>query len=359
MSISLTRDRVQVEILRDTSAVSRVGFGVPLFITAETGTGAALETSRALSVANMDEVADLFGTSTTPYLWAQAFFSQSPRPRQMIFGHKAAAESYVQALNAIIEVNDEFFAVAIESVLDADALLMAPAVTALAGLRQFWFRSQDSDIINPLDDTNIGAVLAAANYDQARVVYHSAANTTFPDARQMGRVLPIPETAATGPGSTVWYDQPMVGMAGDTFTSTQRARLEAINVEFFISAASATRSQGGKMAGGEWGEVMHHLAWLETRLAEDMYELMTRAADRRSKIPYNNEGIAQGEATLRNRLDISNAIGGIEADYVVTTVDRADTSFGDRVARTYTGLSFEANLTGAIKFFTIIGTVSA
>lgn len=359
MSISLIRERVQIEIARDTSAVSRVGFGVPLFITPESGIADALETARAISVANMDEVADLFATTTDAYKWAQAFFSQAPRPRQMIFGFKDALETYAEALTEIISVNDGFFAVAIESVLDADAVAMSSAVAALPGLRQFWFRSQDSDILDPLDTTNIGAVLQASNFDQSRVVYHSAANTTFPDARQLGRVLPIPETATTGPGTTVWYDQPIVGLIGDSFTSTQRARLEAINVEFFINAASATRSQGGKMAGGEWGEVMHHLAWLETRIAEDMYELMTRAADRRSKIPYNNEGIAQGEATLRNRLSISNAIGGIEPDFVVNTVDRADTTFGDRVNRVYTGLSFEANLTGAIKFFTILGTVTA
>ena len=353
MAISLIRDRVRVQILRDTSAVSRVGFGVPLFI------GEKVVASRALSYANLEEVEAVYDQTDEEYKAALAFFTQAPQPRQLVIGYKDTGETYPEALSAIRVVNDEWFAVAIESRLDADALAMSSAVSALPGLRQFWFRSDAAGILDQLVDDDIASQLKDLNYDQARVVYHSLAATAYPDMAQLGRVLPIPESRTTGPGSTAWYDQPIVGIPGDSFTSSQRSTLEDKNAEYFINVAQATRSQGGKMAGGEWGDVIHFVAWLETRIAEDLYETMTRTADRRSKIPYNDAGIAVVESVVRNRLDLAVLIGGINDDYEVSVPRREETQFGDRVNRVLKDVTFTANLQGAIKFIEVQGVVSA
>lgn len=355
MSISLIRDRVKVEILRDTSAVSRVSFGIPLFIGETDGA------PRAASYANIEEVGDEFATTDREYLAAQAFFSQSPQPREIIIGNKATGETYVEAINEIRDVNDTWYAVAIDETdpSEADASAIATAVSALPGFRQVWFRSAASAILDQADDTDLASVLQTANFDQARVVYHSASATAFPDMAQLGRVLPIPESRTSGPGTAAWFDQPVVGIPGDTFTSTQRSTLEDKNAEYFISVAQATRAQGGKMAGGEWGDVIHFVAWLETRLSEDVYQLMTRAADRRQKVPYTDEGIARVEGVVRNRLDIGVSIGGILDDYTVSVPLRENTQFGDRVDRVLKDVNFEANLQGAVKFVEISGVVTA
>jgi hypothetical protein len=353
MAISLIRDRVKVQILRDTSAVARVSFGVPLFI------GTTDEGVRAASYANLEEVGAVYAESTPEYKAALAFFSQQPQPRQLIIGFKDDTESYTEALTEIRVVNDEWFCVAIESRNPADALTMAPAVSALPGLRQFWFVSSDVNTLNPADETNIAYQLRELNFDQARVVFHRQGATIFPDMAMLGRVLPIPESRTSGPGTAAWHDQPIVGITGESFTSTERSALESFNAEFFINVAGATRAMGGKMAGGEWGDVMHFVAWLETRLAEDVYELMARAANRREKIPYSDAGIARVESTVRNRLDIGVSIGGILDDFTVTVPRREDTQFGDRANRVLKDVNFEANLAGAIKFVEISGVVTA
>ena len=64
MSISLIRDRVKVQILRDTKAVARIGFGVPLFI------GTTVKTARALSFANLEEVGDVYDETDEEYIAA-------------------------------------------------------------------------------------------------------------------------------------------------------------------------------------------------------------------------------------------------------------------------------------------------
>ena len=355
MAISIIRDRVQVEILRDTAAVSRVSFGVPLFI------GETEDSPRAASYANIEEVGEAFDTTDPEYLAASAFFSQQPQPRRLIIGNKAVGETYVQALAEIRAVNDEWFAVAIEEndIATADGSDLATAVSALPGLRQLHLRSDDADILDDTADTDLASVLQAANFDQARVVYHSLAATAFPEMAQLGRVLPIPESRTSGPGSAAWHDQPIVGIPGDSFTSTQRATLEDKNAEYFVQVAGAVRSLGGKMAGGEWGDVMHGLAWLETRLSEDVYELIARAGNRRSKIPYTDEGIARVEGVVRDRLDKGVDIGLLVDDFTTSAPLRENTEFGDRVNRVLRDLNFEANLAGAIKFANISGVVTA
>lgn len=355
MAISIIRDRVLVQILRDTAAVSRVSFGVPLFI------GDTASSPRAASYANIDEVADEFATTDPEYLAALAFFAQQPQPRELIIGNKATEETYVEALAAIRAVNDTWFAVAVEEndMAAAAATALATAVSALPGLRQLHLRTNDADVLVGADDEDLASVMAAANFDQVRVVYHSLAATTYPEMAILGRVLPIPESRTTGPGSAAWHDQPIVGIPGDVFTTTQRAALEAKNAEYMCQVAGAVRCLGGKMAGGEWGDVMHGIAWLETRLAEDVYELIARAGNRRQKIPFTDEGIARVEGVIRDRLAKGVDIGLLVNDFTTSAPKREDTEFGDRTNRILKDLTFEANLAGAIKFAQITGVVTA
>lgn len=353
MSISLIRDRVKVQILRDTKAVARIGFGVPLFI------GTTVKTARALSYKNLEEVGDVYAETDEEYIAALGFFGQSPQPRELIIGWKDTDETYTEALAAIRVVNDTFYAVTIESMLEADILAMSAAVSALPGFRMFCARSANVNILDQLVVNDIASQLKALSYDQARVVYHPDAATNYAELRQLGRCLPIPESATTGPGSAAWHDQPIVGLTGGNFTSSQRSTLEAKNCEYFINVTGATRSMGGKMAGGEFCDIIHFVAWLETRLAEDLYELMARAGNVRSKIPFTDEGIARVEGVVRNRLNIAVGIGGILNDFTVTVPLREETQFGDRVARTLRDVNFVANLQGAIKLIQVNGTVVA
>lgn len=353
MSISLIRDRVKVTVLRDTKAVARIGFGVPLFI------GEKVVTNRVMSFANLEEVDEVYDETDAEYKAALAFFSQSPQPRELIIGYKDTDETYTEAMAEIRVINDTFYAVTMQSMLEADILAMSAAVSALPGFRMFVARSNDADIKNALITDDIASQLKALNYDQARVVYHEDAATNYCEIAQLGRCLPIPESATTGPGSAAWHDQPIVGITGGNFTSSQRSALESKNAEYFINVASATRSMGGKMAGGEFADIVHFVAWLETRLAEDLYELMARAGNRRSKVPFTDEGISRVEGVVRNRLNIGVSIGGIMDDFTVSVPKREDTQFGDRTLRTLKDVTFEANLQGAIKYVEISGVVTA
>lgn len=352
MSVSLIRERVKVQILRDTGGIDRLGFGLPLFI------GETASKPRVAFYRNYDEVLEEFDAADEEAKAALAYFAQEPQPTELLIGNKASGETYVEALDEIREVRDDFFCVLIQSRDDADALALAPVVSALEGTRQFWFVSADADIIDPLNSADIASQFKAAEYDQARVLYHSLGASAYPDLALAGRVLPIAESAESAPGTAAWHDQPIQSIPGDDFTKTQRAALEEKNADFFIEVGGAVRAMGGKMASGEWGDIMHGIAWLDTRLSEDVYSVLARAADRLRKVPFTDEGIGSIEAAVRTRLEIAVDTQLLAEGFEVSVPAVENTLEADRLDRKLKDVTFTARLAGAIKFVEITGVVS-
>ena len=327
--------------------------------------------SRVASYASLAEV-ELKYTNTTPeYLSAQAFFAQGGNAKQMLIGYKLASETYSQALTAIQAIRDDFYAVAIQDDTKAVQLAIGATIQALAGRKIVFFRTSDANTLVDGNTTDVGSSLKALDNDYAHVTYHynvySSTNTSgvFPEMAIIGRVLPIVENQFQSAGSTAWHNQKVVGQVSSfspaggklAFTQTERNILNFKNVEAFETDGSNVRTLGGKMTGGEWGDVIHGTAWLETRLEEDLYFLLTQQADRFSKVGYDTKGIASVEQVIRSRLQKAVGTRLIDTDFIVTTPSVELTEATDRANRLYKA-SFEARLIGAIKFMTITGTVT-
>ena len=112
------------------------------------------------------------------------------------------------------------------------------------------------------------------------------------------------------------------------------------------------------MLGGEWIEVIHGVAWLESRLAENVYDLITSKADRNEKVPYTEAGIALIEERVRYTLNLAVKTGFLVAEPKVTAIAIGDTQTVDRANRILKGVTFEARLAGAINKALITGVVS-
>jgi hypothetical protein len=327
--------------------------------------------SRVASYASLAEV-ELKYTNTTPeYLSAQAFFAQGGNAKQLLIGLKLVSETYSQALTAIQANRDDFYAVAIQDDTKAVQLAIGATIQALAGRKIVFFRTSDANTLVDGNTTDVGSSLKALDNDYAHVTYHynvyGSTNTSgvFPEMAIIGRVLPIVENQFQAAGSTAWHNQKVLGVVSSfnpalgklAFTQTERNILNFKNVEAFETDGSNVRTLGGKMTGGEWGDVIHGTAWLETRLEEDLYFLLTQQADRFSKVGYDSKGIASVEQVIRSRLQKAVGTRLIDTDFTVTTPSVELTEATDRANRLYKA-SFEARLIGAIKFMTITGTVT-
>jgi len=138
-------NHVVVNISKDTSAPSQVGFGVPLILSLEAnllGSYAALRV-KTYDVATMlvDMLADGFTTASQTYKAAAAIASQSPRPVNVKVGKRAVNVVQVDDNTIDAAVNDNTYSCTINGVVhsylsDADATLVeiqAGLVAAING----------------------------------------------------------------------------------------------------------------------------------------------------------------------------------------------------------------------------------
>lgn len=357
------KNYIDVQITRQTSFLPRQSFGLSLFI----GHTVLSPVVRVATYASITEVAAVYTTTDPEYLAAADFFAQGGNAKQLLIGYKASGETYVQALAAIQAIRDDFFAVAIQSTTPSDQTAVGAWALSQPREIQAWFRSAVADIINVVtgsDTTTVPALLKAASNNNARVTYYtnswSSTNLTgrFPELAQMARVLTVDENKVSGPGSTAWYLQPIVGFIGDNFTTTQRRNMEDKNVEYLFNDGARTVTNGGKMAGGEWGDIMHGVAWVEARTGEAVYDTLQGFSNRLSKVPYNDEGIAVIADAVRKVLNIAVGTSFIDEGYDLTVPAVEDTLAQDRASRTLKDVRFVAKLSGAIKYVEIRGIVT-
>jgi hypothetical protein len=326
---------------------------------------------RVGSYASLEEVAVVYDTTDPEYLASQAYFSQGDVNPLMI-GYKKSSESYSQALTAIRAIRDDFYAIAIQNDDLSVQTAFGTTVLGLAGEKIAFYRTSDANTLNAGNSTDIASVLKAVDNDYVHVTYHyntySGTNITglFPEMAYMGVILAITETPTFSAGSFAWHNQKVVGITSSfnpvggkrAFTQTERNTLNTKNADAFESDGANVRSLGGKMAGGEWGDVIHGTAWLKTRLGEDFYQLLATKADLQQKVTFDVNGLAEVEQTLRNRLNLAVDSNFIDSNYTVSVPKLQDTLAEDRANRTLKDVKFTARLTGAVKFIEVRGIVT-
>lgn len=326
---------------------------------------------RVASYENIAQVEADFVNTTPEYKAAQAFFAQGGNAKKLLIGFKVSTETYSQALDAIRAVRDDFYAVAIKDTTKAVQLALASTIKALDGEKIVFFRTDDANTLLAGNSTDLGSELKLLDNDYAYVTYHYNASNKYPEMAIMGRVLPIEETAKQAAGSTAWHHQAVLDELGEpfessfnpaggkfAFTQAERDTLDAKNVEALEFDGLNTRTLGGKMAGGEWGDIIHGVAWLKARIAEDQYLLQTQKADNLSKVTYDPVGFSEVEGVLANRLGMAVQTNFIAENFKITMPKLEETSATDRKNRLLKDINFTARLTGAIKFMEIRGVVT-
>lgn len=338
-------DIVNVQISRETESVDRESFGVPLFAVEA---GVALTQDRVKSYANIDAVADDYAATDVAYLMAQAAFSQEIRPDRIKIGQKTTAETWVEALQAMVDFDNDWYGLATETIDAADIQAIAAFIEARTKI--YIARSSDADIITNVD-TDVASLLQAAEYDRTALIYHATAATVYVDAAWLGDCL------VRDPGSQTWKFKTLNGIAVDTLTAGERDYVIGKSGNIYTRIAGVNITQDGTMAGGEYIDIIRGIDWLTARIKERIYTRLINAP----KIPFTNAGIAVIEAAVREQLDIAvdRDLIAPEPPYTVTVPDVLDTDELDRQNRQLKGVNFRARLAGAIHYAEIRGAVYA
>lgn len=340
---TLIDEVVNITITRDSVGITRADFGT-ILILGESVPGIVpnLKTYTSLVEVTVD-----YANGTPENQIAFHIFAQPIKPDKILIGQKQATDAnFIDAYNRLSLSNgEEFYAVVMTSLIDADVLAVAAVVETQSKI--FATISADVDIKADANN-NILKQLNALNYNRTFLMY-TETPTDWANAAWLGRMLPLQ------PGSATWAYKELIGVNDNSnLNATQRANIKLRKGNYFTELAGIEVTFLGTMVNGEYIDVIHGLDWLESFIQENIAELLIAAP----KIPYNNNGIGLIENSLRASLQEAVLRGIINQDFVITVPDILNVSSANKAARLLTNVNFTATLTGAIQNVVINGSVT-
>lgn len=298
--------------------------------------------------------------STTLILTAnvagQPFTTNLNGDANMALAHTTPNTGVVDSLAAIALVDNDWYAL-ISGYRGLDDAMQIVAWIEGAG-KLFGISSSSASLYDGSSTTDLAYLVKNGNYYRTFVEY-SADTANFPEAALFGRCLP------TTPGSETWAFKTPAGQAVDVLTTTQINALKAKNCNYFTPFGGVNITLDGKVAGGEYIDVIRLIDLLASRMQTGIFGQLVR----NDKIPFTNGGITMVQNEVINVLKANQKTGGIAPDDVdangnlvpgfTTSFPKvSDISANDRAARTLNGGTWTARIAGAIQAANIAGTVT-
>lgn len=344
-------DIVKVNITRETTSVAVAAFNVPLILSSFATSKTTTAFTRARVYATLGDLEDDGWASTDAvYKMARAIFAQNPCVARVVVGRADSGDADVAASLAAIQAeNNIWYGVLVDQAMASDASDVAAWVEAHKRFGLYW--TDDANTPDGTKTTDLASVLKTSGYDRAAVVYHPTPSTgaDYPDAAWMGEGFPYE------PGSSTWAYKQLKGVAVDNITPNQETALKAKNCNFYCLTGGVGITLEGKVASGEWIDIIIGTDWIEARIREEVFAAFVN----NRKVPYDDNGITMVEGIIKGVLNDAAGLGIIQRDSIKVTVPKfKDIPQADKLARKLSGVKFSALYLGAIHAVSIDGTLS-
>ena len=345
------KDIVEVNITRQTTSVAVAAFNVPLILSQFATNKTTTAFTRARVYGSVAEMAsDGWTSSDAVYKIANAIFSQNPSVNKIVVGRKDSGDASIDAaLNAIANENNDWYGVVVDQAMVANFADVASWVETAKKFAIFWIT--DVNAYDPSKSTDLASVLKLANRNRSAVVWHATptGGADYPDAAWIGEGFPYE------PGTSTWAYKTLNGVTPDTLLASQETALKGKNCNYYTTVGGVSITQEGKVASGEYIDIIIGTDWIEARLREAVYSALVN----NRKIPYDDTGIAMIEGLVKGVLNEAASKGILQADSIAVTVPKyADIPQADKLARKLPDVKFSALYQGAIHSVTINGTIS-
>ncbi len=345
------KDIIEVNITRQTTSVAVAAFNVPLILSQFATSKTTTTFTRARVYGSVAEMAsDGWASTDAVYKIANAIFSQNPSVNKIVVGRKDSNDATIEAaLNAIANENNDWYGIVVDQALVSSFADVASWVETAKKFAIFWIT--DVNAYDPSKSTDLASVLKLANRNRSAVVWHStpAGGADYIDAAWMGEGFPYE------PGTSTWAYKTLNGVTPDTLLASQETALKGKNCNYYTTVGGVSITQEGKVASGEYIDIIIGTDWIEARLREAVYSALVN----NRKIPYDDTGIAMIEGLVKGVLNEAASKGILQADSIAVTVPKyADIPQADKLARKLPDVKFSALYQGAIHSVTINGTIS-
>lgn len=333
-----TNDEITAGLVSAVNALS----GDTLTATEDTSGGAGFHwvvlTGNAAGNWNEVEILDSNGQSTPTALSLMAISQDHADPG-------AATD-----LAAIKDVDNSWYGIV--NLYNSKAMVLAIAAWAESNEKLFLAGTQDSAVVTTaVGGTDVADDAKDANYFRTSVIYHPN-NAQFVEAAWAGKRLP------TTPGSETWANCRLAGVTAVSLTDTHIVNLKAKNANYYYTVAGVAITRDGKVAAGEWIDIIRFRDWQRNDMAISVFNLGVNASETGGKIPMTDEGISMVEGEMRGSLLRGRAAKGIAPtpDFTIKVPKASEISSADKAARLLKNCFFNAPLAGAVHVTNIQGT---
>jgi hypothetical protein len=289
----------------------------------------------------------------------------------MLIGEAAfTAQSPSTTLDAVKLVSNAWY-----GLLDTAGIFPLTAITANQKLIAAWAEtnlkfygasSSDAITVNTAaasDTTSLAYYFKAQAYTRSFVAYSASADTSFPAAALLGKIMPLK------PGSYTAKFKTLTGVIADALTPTQETNALAKNAMIYTTIGGIDMTSEGKVASGEWIDTIIGIDWMTGLIQTNVFAVEVN----NPKVPYDDRGIsAIGEAVglaLSQGLPSGNypglftpmmrdKDGNIIGGYVITLPKASAVTANDKNLRVLNNVQFTAFLSGAIHSMVISGVVT-
>lgn len=271
--------------------------------------------------------------------------------------YQESTEAIADTLAAIKRENHDWYGIALTSHEESDVL--AAAEWAETNESMFFTSSNQASILDSAVMTDIGSKLKAKQYFRTATWYHLAEDEYIEAA--------VPGHCFTFyPGGETWANKRLAGITSDALAEGQSITCNTKNVNTFEPFRNFAITQYGKVAAGEWIDVIRFRDWLVEQIKINVVSAIINAD---GKVPYTDEGIQIIVNAMRVPLELGIDRGGIAPEeldetgrvipsYTISAPLAANIPANDKANRVLRDVKFTARLAGAIHATEIKGSLS-
>jgi len=346
---------VNVQISLRTAAIAQQNFSELMLL----GPFNSPDDEKVIIIRGADELVSDFGVQTTSplYIAALVAFGQIPTVPHIYIGNYDATEDPIDNMIAIAGENSNWYAFVDTAHNDENALDFA--AWAEGNEKIFLTCMNDPATGSPAagDTTSVAARLKIGNFFRTGWYYH-------PDPRQFPEVAICVRSFTKYPGAETWANQRLSFTTYTPLSETRARNIFDKNGNTFEAFRNIAITQNGKVAGGEWIDVIRFRDWLAEEIKIRVFSQMVD-----NRIPYTDFGIAIIRTRLAQALDFGvfrggiapvevNEDGDIIPSYTIDVPLSASVSFNNKANRLLQDVYFTARLAGAIHAVEIKGVLT-
>jgi hypothetical protein len=269
-----------------------------------------------------------------------------------------STEAIPVALAAARKENDVFYGVCATTRVEAEQIALAKwceSVDKLCGLASANSNAKVGG------QANLLAKCQKLNLFRTYVAFSEEAtpNNEYPEVAWMSRKF------REQPGSETWANTTLSAVTSDRLDEAEYKAITSLNGNTFEPFRTLSLTQNGKVAGGEWIDVIRFRDWLLEKIRVDQFSAFVN-----NRLGFTDEGIATLHNKLLGSLNKGKDVGGIAPEELDPTTDRIIPSYtttipsassfsaNEKAQRVLKGIKFTARLTGAIHAVEINGTLA-